>query len=81
MKTLTLNEASSSLGRIAEEAFDGETFLIERNGQFLILKKAESFEPLEKLDPASLNLYYENSQDAAFEERICAATQSNTLED
>jgi len=81
MKTLTLSQAKSSLGKIADQAIHGETFLIKRHGQFILLKKAEIVEPLEQLDEKALRRYYRNKADAAFENRLCRASESNLLED
>ena len=81
MKTLTLSEAKSSLGKIADRAISGETFLIERNGHFLLLKKAEILEPLEQLDKAALRRYYRDKADAEFESQICRASDNSSLED
>lgn len=81
MKTLSLSQAKSSLGKIADQAIRGETFLIERNGQFVQLKKAEILEPLESLDEKALRRYYRNKTDAEFENRICRVSESNLLED
>ena len=81
MKTLTLNQAKSSLGRIADQAIRGESFLIERKGQFLLLKKAEILEPLEPLDEKVLRRYYRDKADTEFENQICGASECNVLED
>ncbi len=80
MKTFSLRQAKSSLGKIADRAISGETFLIELNGQFLVFKKAEVPAPRELLDEKALRRYYRNKADANFENRICRATESNVLE-
>jgi len=47
MKTCSLSEAMSSLGRLADEALQGHPTVISRSGKLLILRAYEPSDPNE----------------------------------
>jgi hypothetical protein len=81
MKTVTMTEASLTLGKLADEAIEGEEVLIQHRGQLVILKKAGPSTPTELLDPDALVRYYKDQADNEFEERICSQSADYTLGD
>ena len=46
MKTVSISEAKSHLGKIADEVLQGETVLIVRKSELLILRKYQLPEPI-----------------------------------
>jgi hypothetical protein len=45
MKTCSLSEAKSSLGRLADDALEGHPTVISRGGKLLILRAYEPLDP------------------------------------
>jgi hypothetical protein len=45
MKTCSLSEAKSSLGRLADDALEGRPTVISRSGKLLILRAYEPLDP------------------------------------
>jgi hypothetical protein len=47
MKTCSLSEAKSSLGKLADDALQGHPTIISRSGKLVILRAYEAFDPEE----------------------------------